>query len=393
MKKPTENKSQIPLAESDPQEFFTILSNKLENYLTMKQQSVSMKQSSASFCVQSTSNNKANRNTSLSEHHPGPGEPSDMSFRDNIDKLSMPYESDIDAQLDEHLNRVYNSNGAEADKPTAHMNPTSLNNSKMSFVKVSSLSSNRRSSHKTDMSLGHTTSDYLGEEPNKVAFHNASMSHSHADSHISKFNSFTNAAKKDGQHHHFYKLTSTSKEVDIDDTHHHQQQAKANEECGDSANEYSILSKRGGRQKNMETVKPKLSNHHSHDYDSGVSIRSAASIERVNDWLSSSGYQGGNSEDPKKNNSVKKPTQTSQPVAHKKEMPGESGALKTTVAYYLPGEDLAYISTFNGDHLTLAQFKQLITKKGHFRYKFLFIFYHTTSERKLNILFDLKVLF
>jgi len=369
MKKPTENKSQIPLAESDPQEFFTILSNKLENYLTMKQQSVSMKQSSASFCVQSTSSNKVNRNTSLSEHHPG--EPSDMSFRDNIDKLNMPYESDIDAQLDEHLNRVYNSNGAEADKTGAHMNPTSLNNSKMSFVKVSSLSSHRRSGHKTDMSLGHNTGDYLGEESNRAAFHNASMSHSHGDSHISKFsNSFTNATKKDGQHHHFYKLTSTSKEVDIDDTHHHQQQAKANEECVDSANEYSTLSKRGSRQKNMETVKPKLSNHHSHDYDSGVSIRSAASIERVNDWLSSSGYQGGSNEDPKKNNSVKKPAQVSQPVAHKKEITGDSGLLKTTVAYYLPGEDLAYISTFNGDYLTLAQFKQLITKKGHFRYFF-----------------------
>ena len=42
----------------------------------------------------------------------------------------------------------------------------------------------------------------------------------------------------------------------------------------------------------------------------------------------------------------------------------QAAKTKTTVAYYLPGEDLAYISTFHGENLTLAQFKQLITKKG-----------------------------
>ncbi|CAF0704544.1 unnamed protein product [Brachionus calyciflorus] len=44
--------------------------------------------------------------------------------------------------------------------------------------------------------------------------------------------------------------------------------------------------------------------------------------------------------------------------------------LKTTVAYYMPGESLAYISTFNGSSLTLSQFKNLITKRGNFRYFF-----------------------
>ena len=44
--------------------------------------------------------------------------------------------------------------------------------------------------------------------------------------------------------------------------------------------------------------------------------------------------------------------------------------IKTPVAYYMPGEEVAYMSTFNGSNITLNQFKQLITKKGAFRYFF-----------------------
>ena len=129
-----------------------------------------------------------------------------------------------------------------------------------------------------------------------------------------KFNNLSvNQPKASQKSHHFYQLTSTSKEVDIDSQHN------------------NVLG----------------------SVDSGVSTRSVASIERVNDWLTNSGQQ-----------------KTNDKVECVKKIEVEDPCVKTTVAYYLPGEDLAYISTFNGKCLTLAQFKQLITKKGNFRYFF-----------------------
>jgi len=108
-----------------------------------------------------------------------------------------------------------------------------------------------------------------------------------------------------------------------------------------------------------------------------TSIRSAASIERVNDWLNQTSNQNPAEEiicnkkpappiivstpDKKQINNQQQQEQT----ALKKDT---CDLIKTTVAYYLPGEDLAYISQFNGEHLTLAQFKQLIAKKGEFRF-------------------------
>jgi axin 1 len=95
-------------------------------------------------------------------------------------------------------------------------------------------------------------------------------------------------------------------------------------------------------------------------------MRSASSIDRVNDWLSSS------TSHPTKTTT----TTTNQPsideikAMNKKLQQQQTVNAKTTVAYFLPGEDLPYISTFNGNSLTLAQFKQLITKKGKFRYFF-----------------------
>jgi hypothetical protein len=90
--------------------------------------------------------------------------------------------------------------------------------------------------------------------------------------------------------------------------------------------------------------------HHDQNYDSGVSTRSVASIERVSDWLATS-----NCNNYQPTAAVATPT------------PILTNNVKTTVAYYLPGEDVAYISSFNGTMVTLAQFKQLITKKGQFR--------------------------
>ena len=143
------------------------------------------------------------------------------------------------------------------------------------------------------------------------------------------------------QNHHFYQLTSTSKEVDIDshnNRHHHHHH----------------------------------NNHHHHhqkplceNQDSGVaSTRSIASIDRVSDWLTTS-----ESNNEKSQKQAPPPTLPSNPKCVET-MEKVEEKVKTTVAYYLPGEDLAYISTFNGKYLTLAQFKQLITKKGQFRYFF-----------------------
>lgn len=80
----------------------------------------------------------------------------------------------------------------------------------------------------------------------------------------------------------------------------------------------------------------------------------------------------------------------------------EHSRLETTVAYYLPGESLAYISTFSGKNLTLAQFKHLITKRGAFRYFFktktdlledeCVVFQEVTDDKALLPTFNDKVI-
>jgi hypothetical protein len=155
MKKPSDSKSQLPLSEANPQEFFNLLKSKLDAYIAHK---AFAKQQHASFSA-----------TNKSRHA---HETSEMSFRDNMEQLAIPYESDIDAQLEEHMNRVYNNN-------------ENLNTSKMSFVKVSNLS---RSKHDRSLNLS-CISNALPQ----------SVIESH---HL-------NSTKQ----HHFYKLTSTSKEV------------------------------------------------------------------------------------------------------------------------------------------------------------------------------------
>lgn len=298
MKKPVEGKMQLPLAESNPEEFFNVLAKKMEAYITKKANS----RHSASFSNGHKTNQSINVDT-------------DQSFRDNFEKLSIPYESDIDAQLDDHLSRVYNGN--------------ELNNSKMSFVKVSSLSRTAKTDRSLNMS-SHTL-------PNN------------SDSHSNR-------------HHHFYKLTSTSKEVDIDDAHHNTH--NRTEDIDIQLRKSSSSSVKGASRKSSG----QSHRHHHENYDSGVSIRSAASIERVNDWLNQS-TQPENIEDIKEE--VKKITKSPEKKQQETELKKEvSCDVKTTVAYYLPGEDLAYISTFNGKELTLSQFKHLITKKGQFKYFF-----------------------
>lgn len=290
---------QLPLAESNPAEFFNVLAKKLEAYIGHRASS----KHSASF----SNGHKANQSLNID---------TDQSFRDNFEKLAIPYESDIDAQLDDHLSRVYN--GAD------------LNNSKMSFVKVSSLSRHGRTDRSLNMSA-HTLAN-------------------NSDSHSNR-------------HHHFYKLTSTSKEVDIDDAHHHHQHNLHNRtEHIDVQLRKSGGSSVKGASRKSSGQSHRNHHHHHENYDSGVSIRSAASIERVNDWLNQSAQ-------PEAIEEIKSMPKSPEKKQHVDELRKElQSDVKTTVAYYLPGEDLAYISTFNGKQLTLSQFKHLITKKGQFRY-------------------------
>lgn len=129
------------------------------------------------------------------------------------------------------------------------------------------------------------------------------------------------------QQHHLYGLTFTSKEVDIDSQSMNQQK-KAWASSNRSIN-YSEASK------------------------------NAAKHDKVSDWLVSSGMNKNNEEEQ---DEMRKQQPQLQVNDNKK--------VKTTVAYYLPGEETAYLSTHNGTNLTLAQFKHLITKKGQFRYFF-----------------------
>lgn len=345
MKKPSDgSKAQLPLSEANPQEFFNILAAKLEDYIHKKAQS---KQQSASFCAKPTSKS-SNHNVDTSE----------MSFRDNIgEPLAIPYESDIDAQLDEHLNRVYNVNDQ--------------NSSKMSFVKVTSLAR----SQKHDRSLN-------------LSCISNSLQPSHSES-----NQLNSTLKQ----HHFYKLTSTSKEVDIDDTNHYLHNQK-------DGHENHHQPKKSSTSKSRELRKSSTHSTHRQNVldkqDTGApgSMRGAASIERVNDWLNQSTNQ-----QPQFEETIKKPAPPKTvSTPDKKLLKKESSDIKTTVAYYLPGEDLAYISQHLGDSLTLAQFKQLITKKGQFRYFFktksdlldeeCVVYQEATDENSLVPMFNSKVI-
>lgn len=76
--------------------------------------------------------------------------------------------------------------------------------------------------------------------------------------------------------------------------------------------------------------------------------------------------------------------------------------LRRTVAYYMPGESLAYLTNFSGPRLDLAHFKNLITKRGDFRYFFktktdllgedCVVFQEITDDKQLLPTFNDKVI-
>jgi hypothetical protein len=187
------------------------------------------------------------------------------------------------------------------------------------------------------------------------------------------------------QRHHFYQLTSTSKEVDIDDNqqqyHNHRRHSLHRNEMDKKL-----------------SLNPSCNNN-DNDEPTGPINLSKNVEKRVNEWLSSStaGLAGDTSMNNSQNQKVI--TQNNEPqkfgdnlnnstMSHRKSIPpkvildnnnseliknnqnNQNNKTKTTVAYYLPNEDLPYLSTFVGTCLTLAEFKRLITKKGNFRYFF-----------------------
>jgi hypothetical protein len=182
------------------------------------------------------------------------------------------------------------------------------------------------------------------------------------------FDATNNAQNLSSHHnqHHFYKLTSTSKEVDIDSqnyslhskTHSHLAKKNHNENLNDSNLSYNI--------KNLKNTS--MNHQHQHQHHRTSNHNDSNSYDRVNDWLSSGFQQQQESQNSNqfKNEPLNK--NCNKELEAKLKQVTDNENVKTTVAYYLPGEDLAYISTYNGKNLTLAQFKQFITKKGNFRY-------------------------
>jgi len=151
-------------------------------------------------------------------------------FRNSYDKLAIP-DKDLDTHIDEHINRVYNNNN----------------------------NNNNNSSHLINNTINKT------QMLNNSTFYDS-----------------------ENPQHHFYKLTSTSKEVDID----HHTRRHANKSLSKSMNK-STMSNNKSALGSGPVKSTSSSSKHSKgnttleqlNCDSGVSMRSAASIERVNDWL------------------------------------------------------------------------------------------------------------
>lgn len=265
-------KRKIPpqISESDPRKFFDILSSKLEKYIQ---------------------ENENNKQLKMKSH-------SNTNINPTYNQSNM---IDLDSQLDEHLDRIYNNQSINR-KPSKSPDKISLINQFSNKLKFNDYKNNMIiDSHSSNkMNNG----SFLSLKTTNKNRQNNSMNHSH----------------------HFYQLTNTCKEVDID---------------------------------SQNIAKTQISKDHDSGC-SGVSLRSTSSIERVNDWLSNTCT-----------NETKNQQKNGKIISNNKldEKTNEVN-IKTPVAYYMPGEEVAYMSTFNGSNITLNQFKQLITKKGAFRYFF-----------------------
>jgi hypothetical protein len=364
-------KNQMPISESDPQQFFEILSSKLNKALEEQESTnkpLRVKSYSNSHLTNYENyeeqneyeevydcdeddqeldaddtdqlNNKKNENLNS------------FKFFNNSNLLKNTDSHSIDVQLEEHIDRVYNNNTNEYDHTQGDSHNQNLQSSSKMCIKATS---NKKCALKSNNNL--SLSSKL------TASHIQHHQHHHHHNH----NTSTNDNTSQNQHH-FYKLTSTSKEVDIDS----QSYSFQNKSCKKNVhNESSNLDctktnkNVNNTSKNVKDVS--LNNHHGKDHKTVNNHSDTKTYERVSDWLNSG------SQHPQDQQTINKKSDTDN--LKKDVSSNENCNVKTTVAYYLPGEDLAYISTYNGRNLTLHQFKQLITKKGNFRY-----FFKTTSD-------------
>ena len=296
-----------PLSERNPKQFADELINRLEKIAT---DVASGNESKA----KSTSSSRLN----IGAYSKQINEEININFSNKLD-----YIDNIESQLDEHLNlidKTYSNNKRGKRSPRVKQNNT-MNMTELTGSFISSMDHHLNHNHQNQMNHSSNYS-FNSKLPINVAYGGSRPKRS-----LNPYE--TNSAHNQ---HHFYQPTSTSKEFDID-----------------------------------ERGQMHLSSIANNRADSGVaSAASANSIERVSDWLKCSSNESAHQQ---QQSTAPMYTQANAPTkTGERELKGDS--TKTTVAYYLPGEDLAYISTFNGKWLTLAQFKQLITKKGNFRYFF-----------------------
>jgi hypothetical protein len=346
--KPSRGRTEVkalpkPTAEENPEKFFEMLSTRLEQVLHDEQQN----EREQSFQKQ--------QQRSLSN----------SNIINNAPIISLPRD-DINLNLANQQLDYYYNNTDENHTSALHnnnVNKSSLNPKIHGSPRVSNksmLGNSTSNKNKTKMDMSTNSQNFSFNQV--AAASKVPISNTHGKRSLNPFEHQATGP------HQFYQLTSTSKEVDIDSHnshyhhhHHHHQNTKNN----------------------------------NNNADSGVaSTRSIASIDRVNDWLiTSSGHDEHHhhhdnynknpfikNDKSSLNNNPATISASQQPLlqnnnknscAKKTSIEDQSSSkVKTTVAYYLPGEDLAYISTFSGKYLTLAQFKHLITKKGNFRYFF-----------------------
>lgn len=107
-----------------------------------------------------------------------------------------------------------------------------------------------------------------------------------------------------------------------------------------------------------------------------MATKSSESMDRVQQWLVEK-VPSSQADEQEIEKAIKSKNMNKKPAPKAVEVE------KTTVAYHLPGEELPYISTFPGKGLTLSQFKQLITKKGSYRYVF-YVKLIDTSDNFVN---------
>jgi hypothetical protein len=253
-----------------------------------------------------------------------------LDYKPNHSRTTL-INDNIDSQLDEHLDRVYNNHNANKSinsnmsKRSPRFKPnTTLNVTELTGSFISNNNNNNQYNH--DPTTNHHNNP-LNRSNTNYSFNTGKQNPYSVSATSSRrsLNPYETAGQQlQQQQHHYYQLTAVSKEVDID-THY---------------NEPVMTKSRQGYA------------------DNGLpSTRSEVAIDRINGWLS-------------QNSNEKKHQPT--PQAH----PAEVTQAKTKVVYFLPGEDLAYKSTFNGKFLTLAQFKQLLpARSGHFKCVFIFKYY------------------